>query len=300
MGFFDNSSPSGIGYADVKNTQDFTTETLFEKLSAVKVSFGTPEMGDIKGEPAVLYRNVGESLDVFARVHKSKVIIGKIGSEGVSSASTALDAGLSMFLDHKSAEESKADRAVDELLEVIKKLEEGETVTESTTSAPANTATGEAIELFMKQKAISIKPKFDIFDQNQNVVYHVEGDITRHNFSIQREGSEVIKMKKKLISIMPEYALEQNGEKIGSLKKKFKLTQPEVNGMIKGQDLQIAGDLLGFDFDICLGGRTIGHVDTARTIWSDCYRIAIFDAHLKDIVIALAIICDNVSDQEND
>ena len=57
---------------------------------------------------------------------------------------------------------------------------------------------------------------------------------------------------------------------------------------------------MGFDFDIQIGGATIGHVDTARTVWSDCYRIRTLDASQQDLVVALAIICDNIADQQND
>ncbi len=300
MGLFDMSGGGNMGYASVKNTQNFTNADLLARLSDVKVSFGRPVMGDIKGVQSVLYKKVSEDFDVFVRVDGSKIIMGKIGTDGVSSASTALNMGLDMFLGHKDEGTSKADRAVDELCEVIKKFEAGETVTESAAAAPAATFTGEAIELYMKQKAISIKPKFDIFDKNQATVYHVEGDLTRHNFSISRNGEEAVKLKKKLVAIMPTYSIEKDGKEVASVKKKLKLTKPELNGTVCGKELQIAGDIMGFDFDIRVGGATIAHVDTDRTVWSDCYRIRIMDASMKDIVIALAIICDNVSDQEND
>ncbi|MBE5847333.1 MAG: hypothetical protein E7300_06590 [Lachnospiraceae bacterium] len=300
MGLFDMSGGGNMGYASVKNTQNFTNADLLARLSDVKVSFGRPVMGDVKGVQSVLYKKVSEDFDVFARVDGSKIIMGKIGTDGVSSASTALNMGLDLFLGHKDEGTSKADRAVDELCGVIKKLEAGETVTESAAAAPAATFTGEAIELYMKQKAISIKPKFDIFDKNQATVYHVEGDLTRHNFSIQRNGEEVVKLKKKLVAIMPTYSIEKDGREVASIKKKLKLTKPELNGTVCGKELKIAGDILGFDFDIQVGGTTVAHVDTDRTVWSDCYRIRIMDESMKDVVIALAIICDNVSDQEND
>nr|MCR5097364.1 hypothetical protein [Lachnospiraceae bacterium] len=300
MGFFDMSTGGNMGFASVKNTQNFTDDDLYDKLSGITVSFGTPIMGDIYGTPAVMYKNVTSQFDIFCRVHKKNVIMGKIGADGVSSALTAAKMEKSLLLDHKDEGSSNADRAVDELLEVIKKLEAGEEVTESTASQPAATSTGEAISLYMQQKAISIKPKFDIFDDNQTAVYHVEGDLARHSFSIQRNGQEVLKLKKKFVAIMSEFTILQDGSEIAKIKKKFKLTNPELNGQINGQELHIAGDIMGYDFDIQVGGRTIGHVDTAQTIWQDCYRIAILDESMKDIVIALAIICDNVQDQEND
>lgn len=291
------SGGGNMGYASVKNTMNFTNEDLLEKLSSVEVSFGKPEMGDIKGTQAVMYRNVGGKYDVFVRINKKDVIMGKIMENG---AKAALGMGLDMFLGHKDEETSVADRAVDELLEIVKKLESGEAVTESQQVSVVSNSGGDETALFMKQKAISIKPKFDVFDENETAVYHVEGDVTRLNFSIQKSGNEVIKLKKKMIAVMPEYTILQGGSEIGKIKKKMKLTRPELTGTVNGKELRIVGDLLGFDFDIQIGGATIGHVDTARTVWSDCYRIRTIDASQQDLVVALAIICDNIADQQND
>ncbi len=297
MGFFGLSDAGNMGYASVKNTQKFTDQVLFEKLSAVKVSFGTPVMGDIKGTPSVMYKNATPEFDIFARVHKDNVIMGKIGADGVSSAATAINMGLNMFLERSDESSSAADRYVDELLAVIKKLEAGEEVTESS-EAERKAEVGDGIALYMKQKWISIKPKLDIFDKDEKTVYHIEGDITRLNFSIQREGTEVLKLKKKLVAIMPEYTILQGNTEIAKIKKKLKLTKPELTGTVNGKELKIAGNILGFDFDIKVGDVTIGHVDTDRSFWGDCYRIRVFDESQQDIVAALAIICDNVSDQE--
>ena len=294
------SSGGNMGYANVKNTKNFSLDDLFQKLSGVTVSFGTPVMGDIKGTPAILYKKVSDQFDVFARIDKDKVIMGKMGTDGVGGGKVALNMGLDMFLGHKDKGTSDADRAVDELLEVIKKLENGEEVTGSSASQAANTSTGSAIEFFMKQKAISIKPKFDIFDINETPVYHVEGDLSRLNFSIQKNGTEVLKLKKKLVAIMPEYTIFQGGSEAAKIKKKLKFSKPELNGTVNGKELKIVGDILGFDFDIQVGGTTIGHIDVARTVWSDCYRISIREESMEAFVVALATICDNVGDKDND
>lgn len=289
-----------MGYASVKNTMNFTNEDLLEKLSSVEVSFGKPEMGDIKGTQAVMYRNVGGKYDVFVRINKKDVIMGKLAAGGAGGMKSAMGMGLDMFLGHKDEETSIADRAVDELLEIVKKLESGETVTQSQQVSVVSNSGENETALFMKQKAISIKPKFDVFDENETVVYHVEGDVTRLNFSIQKSGNEVLKLKKKMIPVMTEYTILQGGSEIGKIKKKLKLTRPELTGTVNGKELRIVGDLMGFDFDIQIGGATIGHVDTARTVWSDCYRIRTLDASQQDLVVALAIICDNIADQQND
>ena len=299
MGFFDFSGGGNMGFGSVKNVKDFTNEDLFEKLSAVKVSFGTPIMGDVYGTPAVMYKNATPYYDIFVRVHKDKIIMGKIGTDGTSSTDTAMQMEAELIMGGKDDENSYADRAVDELLDVVKKLENGEYITITDQAMPADTATGEPISLFMEQKLFSLKPRFDVFDKEKNVVFHAEGDITSHSFSIQQDGREVLKLKRRIAKIMDEYVLIRNGETVAELKKKFRLVNPEVSGTVNGAELCIKGDLMGIDYDIKIGGRTVAHVDQDKAHWSDCYRITIKDESVQDIVIALAVICDHVSDKDS-
>ena len=83
MGLFDTTKTGGIGFAKVVNKQDFTNYDLLDKLSGVKVSFGVPTMGDIRGVESVMYKNVTATHDVFARVDGKNVIMGKIATDGV-------------------------------------------------------------------------------------------------------------------------------------------------------------------------------------------------------------------------
>ena len=294
---FDFSGGGNMGFASIGNTRNFTDSELFEKLSDVKMSFGLPVMGDIGGTPAVMYKNVTQNYDVFCRVHKGKIIMGKIGAEGISSVDTAYHEGTNIFAKHNDVETSTANRAVDELLGVIERLENGEEVYESDSPLLGMDAE-ENVSLYMQQKAISLTPKFDVFDKDENVVYHVEGELTGLSFSVQKNGMEVLRLKKKMVAIMPEYAILKDNREIARIKKKFKLTNPELHGQVNGKELKICGDMLGYDFDIQVGGAVIGHVDTDSVAWSDCYRIRSFNKETQDLVIALAIICDNVSDQQ--
>ena len=265
MGLFDMTKPNGTGFARIPNKQNFTNEDLLKKLSAVKVTFGTPVMG---------------SIGDYEAVH------------------AAADFTVGTYMGYKDENQSDADHAVDELAEVLVSLENGEEITESRVSASMKTADGKAIEFYMKQKAISLKPKFDMFDENQNVVYHVEGDVTRLNYSIRKDGVEVVKLKKKPVVVPPEYVICVGGKDIGKIKKKIKLTSPELKGTLNGQDFHIAGNLMGSDFDIKVGSLTIGRIDTSSQVVNDEYRVMVFDESYKDIMAAITIICDDVVDAE--
>lgn len=298
MAFFDMTKPNGTGFARIPNKQNFTNQDLLNKLSAVKVSFGTPVMGNIGNYEAVLYVQVSMKYDLFVRVDGKNIIAGKIGTEGVSSVEAAVDFTYDTAKGYKEENVSDADHAVDELAEVLVSLENGENITESRVCASMKTSSGRALEFYMKQKAISIKPKFDMFDADENVIYHVEGDITRLNFSIKKDGKEVVKLKKKPIPVAPEYVIYVGGKEIGKIKKKIKLTAPELTGKLNGQDVHIEGNLMGSDFDIQVANLTIGRIDTSCQVWNDVYRVMVFDESYMDILAAITIICDNVVDEE--
>ena len=298
MGFFDMTKPNGTGFAKIPNKQNFTNQDLYDKLSKIKVSFGTPVSGNIGDYEALLYKQVSYNFDVFVRVDGKNIIAGKIGSEGVSSVETAVNHTMDTYIGYKDEVTSDADHAVDELAEVLVSLENGEDITESRVAASMKTSTGEALEFYMKQKAISLKPKFDMFDADEKVVYHVEGDLTRLNFSIRKDGKEVAKLKKKPIPVAPEYVICVGGKEIGKIQKKIKLTNPELKGTLNGQDVHIEGNLFGSDYDIKVGSLSIGRIDTTSQVWNDVYRVLVFDESYKDIMACMAIICDNVVDAE--
>ena len=298
MAFFDMTKPNGTGFARIPNKQNFTNQDLLNKLSEVKVTFGTPVMGSIGDYEAVLYEHVSLKYDLFVRVDGKNIIAGKIGSEGVSSVYAAADFTIGTSMGYKDENQSDADHAVDELAEVLVSLEDGEDITESRVSASMKTSTGRALEFYMKQKAVSLKPKFDMFDENNAVVYHVEGDITRHNFSILKDGKEVVRLKKKAVVVPSEYVISVGGKDIGKIKSKIKLTNPELKGTLNGQDFNITGNLMGSDFDIKVGSLTIGRIDTSSQVGNDEYRVMVFDESYKDIMAAITIICDNVVDAE--
>ncbi len=232
----------------------------------------------------------------FARIPNKQNFTNQ--AEGVSSVYAAADFTIGTSMGYKDENQSDADHAVDELAEVLVSLEDGEDITESRVSASMKTSTGRALEFYMKQKAVSLKPKFDMFDENNAVVYHVEGDITRHNFSILKDGKEVVKLKKKPVIVPPEYVISVGGKDIGKIKSKIKLTTPELKGTLNGQDFHIAGNLMGSDFDIKVGSLTIGRIDTSSQVVNDEYRVMVFDESYKDIMAAITIICDNVVDAE--
>ncbi|MCR4735565.1 MAG: hypothetical protein K5829_11230 [Treponema sp.] len=282
------------GYKKLENTKGFTTDQLFEELKKITFSFGTPEMGQMLKKPAVTWK-VGR-FTVYAQADEKNIKLGGVLSQDVGK-NLLKEIGLGLLTGNMAGgkDNAESDRAVEELYGVVTKLLNGE----SAENVKSNVSTGYSKEFYMQQKVFSITANYNIYLQDETPVYNINSDITHLNYSIKKDDIEIFKLKKKLIALLPEYTLFQDGKEIGHFKKKFKLSKPEVVGQINGQDVSLKGDLFGNNFAIEFGGTVVASVDTQRLTWGDCYRITVREESLEDYIMTLAIVIDNVIDSAN-
>lgn len=297
MGFMNDATS---GYKKLKNEKNFTNASLCEMLKGAGLSFGEPALGEIKAllgktfEAIVFHYDA--TYDVYVKVTEANIEIGKTLVPGVGiKGALAMAGSMALYdgVENKSAMTS--DRAVDELYDVITQL----IATGSAQSKVVSAANGggETISYYMKERLLSIPVKYDIYDADEKPVYNVKGALTGLSYDVFRANGEQIFTIKKKIAIMPEYVLMQGKEKIGELKKKIKLSRPEIAGEINGKQVSIKGSMMAFSFSIELDGRIVGAVDKKQMIWGDAFGVDIYDESIKDIVVAIAVICDNVIDR---
>lgn len=82
------------------------------------------------------------------------------------------------------------------------------------------------MKLIFKQKMFSILDSYNVYSENGNVAYKVNGQLAvKHKLRIyDPQGNELGVVNEKMVSITPTFDLYENGKKIGSIKKKlFKL-----------------------------------------------------------------------------
>lgn len=289
MGFYDNLS----GYHKYKNTQGYTNQMLLDRLAGVEVSFaGPPHMGVVGKKEAVVYTLADSRFIVYTMAGKD-IEVGTVLAPQESAGKFILkELAIGAVTDAQAKDHNVANRAVDELGEIIKKLLAGKWDVTSNVSAAGKY--GESVKLYMRQKVISIKDKYSICTMDEQPVYYVQGNLLGLNFSIQRStGEQIMSVKKKLIAVLPEYTLSAGGREIGKIKKKIRLTRPEISGTVFGAEITIKGNLSGFSFEIFRNGQSVGSVDTERLTWGDCYSIEAYDPKDADLVVAIALICDN-------
>lgn len=290
MGFLNDA---GSGYKKIKNKTGLTNEYFYSRLSGAGLSFGVPELGSIKAlgkdHEAVVFHM--ERYDIYVKADNKNIEVAKIyGKNTDIGKNLAKELLAASVTDAEALDTAQADRAVEELFDVVRQIVE----TGSGTSKTVSVNREELSCLYMNQKNFSIRDKYTIFTQEQNPVYEVQGNLTGLGFEIKRPGGEtVFTIKKKLIAVTPEYTIFRGKNKIGSIRKKIKLTRAEISGEIEGQPLTIQGDMSGFHFSVELGQQVIGSVDTIRMTWGDCYAIESRVADLQDMVVLVAVVCDN-------
>lgn len=282
------------GYKKLENTKGITTDWLFEELKKVTLSFGTPTMGEMLKKPAVTWK-IG-NYTVYVQADESKIQMGGVVTESIGK-NLLKQVGIGLLTGNfaGSKDNAESDRAVEELYKVVVQLVGGQPV-ENITS---NVSTGIEKSFYMEQKVFSITAKYNIYLEDKTPVYFIQSDLTHLNYTICREDTEIFKLKKKLIALLPEFSIFEDGSEIGHLKKKLKLTKPEIVGEIKGKNVCLKGDVFGNNYEIEFDGKVVATVDTAVLTWGDCYRIKVREDSLQDYVMIFAVIIDNVIDAEN-
>ena len=192
------------GYKKLENTKGITTDWLFEELKKVTLSFGTPTMGEMLKKPAVTWK-IG-NYTVYVQADESKIQMGGVVTENIGK-NLLKQVGIGLLTGNfaGSKDNAESDRAVEELYKVVVQLVGGQPV-ENITS---NVSTGTEKSFYMEEKVFSITAKYNIYLEDKTPVYFIQSDLTHLNYSISREGTEIFKLKKKLIALPFRWALRK-------------------------------------------------------------------------------------------
>ena len=148
--------------------------------------------------------------------------------------------------------------------------------------------------MYLKQSLAAVKPQYQVYRDGMNAVYTIEGDVTRHRFTMRQDAQEVLVLRKKLAKLFAEYTIEKDGQEIAHVKKGL---FHSLSGNVHDKSLEIRVDHEAYRFDILVGGHKLCHIEQHDASFHDRYDMMIFDSTLEEVAVALAVICDHVSDK---
>ena len=154
------------------------------------------------------------------------------------------------------------------------------------------------MKLLFKQRVFSWLDSYDIYDENGNAVFSVEGQLSwGHQLRIcDHNGRHVGTVKERVISFLPQFEIYEGDTLIGTIRKEFSFLFPRFT--VDCKDWEVQGQIMEWDYEIVDSrGRNVAVVTKELFNWSDTYVMDIADPSdaLYVLMVVLAIDAEKCS-----
>lgn len=148
------------------------------------------------------------------------------------------------------------------------------------------------MKLLFKQRLFSWLDRYDIYDENGNTVFTVQGKLAfGHCLEIyDRTGSYIGRIKEEVFSFLPRFDMYVGEELVGQIKKEFTFFKPLFT--LNCNDWQVTGDWFEWDYQVTDSSNQLIMTASKQIIsWTDTYVLDIPEPHnaLLCLMIVLAI-----------
>ena len=153
------------------------------------------------------------------------------------------------------------------------------------------------MKLLIKQRVFSWTDTYDIYDEEGNQKYYVKAEFFTLGHVIHvydKYDREVGCIRQRLMTFLPKFGIEINGEELGEIQKEFSFFTPEYT--IDYNGWKIEGDFLGRDYDITdTNGNVIVTISKEIFNWSDTYSLTIYNNENEIPALLTVIAIDAVN-----
>ena len=144
------------------------------------------------------------------------------------------------------------------------------------------------MKLLFKQRIFSWFDSYDIYDENGNVVFQVEGKLSwGHKLLIYDEMHQQIgEVKEEVLTLLPKFILYDHDMQIGRIEKEFTFFRPKFH--LTCNDWRVEGDFMEWDYTVCNDTRIIMQASKELFHFSDTYVLDI--EREEDALLCLMIV----------
>lgn len=156
------------------------------------------------------------------------------------------------------------------------------------------------MQLLIKQRVFSWSDSYDVYDEQGNARYYVKAELFAlgHHIHIYRKdtGEEVGAIHQRLLTFLPKFDIEINGQIVGTVHKELSFFRPRY--IVDYKDWSVQGDMFAWDYSVCKGDMEVMSIHKQWLSWGDTY---VLDYHnpsfeLPGLMIVLAIDAANCDD----
>ena len=145
------------------------------------------------------------------------------------------------------------------------------------------------MNLYFKQRLFSWFDSYDIYGEDGQVCYTVEGKLSwGHKLHILNPaGAHIATVKEVVLTLLPCFELYLGEQYLGCIQKKFSFFRPQYQ--IDCNGWQVEGDLFGWDYQITgASGAPVATVSKELFRLTDTYVIDVNDP--RDALCALMLV----------
>ena len=156
------------------------------------------------------------------------------------------------------------------------------------------------MKLLIKQRVFSWTDSYDVYDEYENPKYYVKAEFLAlgHQLHIyDRHRKEVGMIKQRLLTLMPAFDIEIDGEIVGTIQKRFTFLKPKYEVDFNGWRCE--GDFLGWDYQVYADCSPVIHITKELWHWGDTYVIDFVHPadELMGLMLVIAIDAANCSER---
>lgn len=149
------------------------------------------------------------------------------------------------------------------------------------------------MKLLFKQRFFSWFDSYDIYDESQNVVFTVKGELSwGHLLRIyDAYGNPLGCIKEKILTLLPLFEMYLDDQCIGHIKKEFTFFKPAFDIDFNGW--YVEGNWLEWDYNIHdASGQIVASISKDIWNWTDTYILDIQDPQDALYVLMLVLAID--------
>lgn len=149
----------------------------------------------------------------------------------------------------------------------------------------------------IRQKIFSFGDNFAITDEYDNEAFIVRGKVFSFGDKLRIEdlnSNELVYIEQELFHLFPVYNLYINGECVATVKKNFTLFGSHFSIDSSVGNFEVDGEFLSHEFTILKNGNVVAEISKRWFSFSDTYGVDIYDEENESLILALAIVIDQV------
>lgn len=155
------------------------------------------------------------------------------------------------------------------------------------------------MQLLIKQRVFSWTDTYDIYDASGNPRYFVKADFFAFGHQIhvydKATGQEVGAVHQRLLNLLPKFEIVIGGRSMGFVQRKFNPFRPDFlfrpHYTVDFRGWTVIGNLMGWDYDVIEGNRTVMSISKKLFQWGDTYSLNFADPadELAGLLLVIAI-----------